>query len=193
MAVAVFVTDQIERVHSTRGRRRLASVLATGVIAALLWTARIQWVEYLQVAPEELTIRDKGGRQWVTLRALGRALARRSVLWEKPRLFVWGWQSPLYFYSRLDPASRQLFADDLIKNFAGTDHPLIRPRTERIMKELRANPPALVFNGYPPFPALRQFLEERYVPSRLTPVSPDGRGLWVERSRYGEFETFENR
>src|SRR5205814_7242485 len=54
---------------------------------------------------------------------------------------------------------------------------------------LRANPPSLVFTGYPPFPALRAFLDERYLPSRSVPVTPDGRGLWVEKGRYGAFET----
>ena len=47
--------------------------------------------------------------------------------------------------------------------------------------------PALVLAGDPPFPALRKFLDERYLPSRLSPFSPDGRGLWVEKSRYTEF------
>jgi len=33
----------------------------------------------------------------------------------EPRLFVWGWQSPLFFYSGLDGTSRHFFADNLIK------------------------------------------------------------------------------
>ena len=147
-------------------------------------------MEYVRVAPEEVTIRDKGGRQWVTLRSLGRELARRSKVWPGPTLFVWGWQSPLFVYSGLDGVTRQVFADDLIKTFADGDHPVIRPRIERTMRDLRADPPSLILAGYPPFPELRAFLKERYLPSALTPTGADGRGLWVERGKYGEFETF---
>ena len=42
-----------------------------------------------------------------------------------------------------------------------------------------SRPPALIFAGYPPFPELRAFLRERYLPSRLVP-SMNGLGLWVE-------------
>ena len=74
------------------------------------------------------------------------------------------------------------------------EHPrverLIRPRLDRIMRDFRARPPELIFVGDPPFPALRAFLAERYLPSRLVMSAPDGRGLWVERGKYGEFESF---
>ena len=56
--------------------------------------------------------------------------------------------------------------------------------------DFRARPPELIFAGDPPFPALRAFLAERYLPSRLVMSAPDGRGLWVERDKYGEFESF---
>jgi hypothetical protein len=156
------------------------------VAAALVWTVRLQVVGYLRVPPEDL-VRDRGGRQWVVDRALGRELGRRSVVWERPTLFVWGWQGPLYFYSGLDGVTRQVFVDDFLKSFAASGHPLVRPRVERTMRELRDHPPALIFTGYPPFPALKAFLDERYLPSRLAP------GLWVERGRYGAFEAFAGR
>jgi 4-amino-4-deoxy-L-arabinose transferase-like glycosyltransferase len=190
VAVAVFLADQAALARSGTSRRALHGLVALATAAAVAWTVRLQVVEYLRVPPVELTVRHKGGAQWVAQRALGRDLARRSAVWDRPKLFVWGWQGTLYFYSGLDGASRQVFVDDLLKTFAGTDHPLIRPRVERILRELRADPPALVFAGYPPFPALREFLRERYLPSMTHPVTPDGRGLWVERDRYGAFETF---
>jgi 4-amino-4-deoxy-L-arabinose transferase-like glycosyltransferase len=186
VAVAVFLVDMVVL---ARSRRLLAALAALAVAAGLVWTARLQVVEYIQVAPEELTIRDKGGRQWATLRALGRDLARRSTVWPRPTLFVWGWQSPLFFYSGFDSVTPQVFADDLIKTFADGDHAQVRPRVERTIGDLRASPPSLIFCGYPPFPSLRAFLEERYLPSRLVPAAPDGRGLWVEREKYGAFET----
>jgi 4-amino-4-deoxy-L-arabinose transferase-like glycosyltransferase len=190
VVVAVFFMDLVASVRSGGSRGVLSATAALFVAIALLWTAKLQAVEYLGVAPTELTIRDKGGRQWVALRDLGRDLARRSTVWPHPTLYVWGWQSPLFFYSRLDGVTRQLFADDLIKSYAGKDHPLIAPRVARTLRELEANPPSLIFTGYPPYPALRAFLDARYLPSNLVPLSPDGRGLWVERSKYGEFETF---
>jgi hypothetical protein len=146
--------------------------MAVGV--ALLWTARIQVVEYLLVPPEEL-VRDKGGRQWLAQRALGLELARRASSWDDPTLFVWGWQGTLYFYSGFDNVTPQVFVDDLMKSFAGSNHPQVRPRVERIMRDLRAHPPALIYAAYPPFPALRAFLEEQY--SR----SPLDIGLWTRR------------
>lgn len=190
VVVPVFLVGELSRRRAGGlGGALVHGVLGVLALTALLATYGMQAREYLAVAPEELTIRDKGGRQWVVLRDLGRELGRRAVVWEDPHLFVWGWQSPLYFYSGLDGVTRQLFADDFIRNHAETRHPLVVPRIERTMRDLRANPPALIFNGYPPFPELRAFLAERYLPSSLVGSSSDGRGLWVERSRYGEFET----
>ncbi len=187
LVIAVCLGDLITL---ARQRRALPALGAAAIVLALLWTGRIQLAEYLQVSPEDLTIRDKGGQQWVTLRALGRELSRRSARWPGSTIHVWGWQSPLYIYSGLDGVTRQVFADDLIKTFAAGNHPLVRPRIEQTLSDLRATPPTFIFCGYPPFPTLHAFLRERYLPSSLTMQSPDGRGLWVERGKYGEFEVF---
>jgi len=187
VAVAVYLGDHWALAVSGR-RRLLHGGVAFALVCALVGTGWIQIQEYIRVPPELLTVRDKGGAQWVAHRQLGRIMAERSHTLPKPTLFVWGWQSTLYFYSGLEAVTPQLFADDLIKSFAGKDHPLIRPRVERMMRDLKANPPALVFAGYPPFPELRAFLNEHYLPSSLQPFLPDGRGLWVERSAYRAFE-----
>ncbi|HMB04558.1 MAG TPA: hypothetical protein VKP69_12565, partial [Isosphaeraceae bacterium] len=186
IAAAVFLAEAAARASAGigPGRGGLWGGLALLLIAAPGGTILLQVRDYLLVPPEELTIRYKGGRQWVALRDLGRDLARRSRIWPEPRLFVWGWQSPLFIYSGLDGVTRHFFADPLLRAFATSDHPLIRPRIEEIVRDLRARPPALIFAGDPPFPALRRFLAERYLPAR---AMPGGRGLWVERSRYGEF------
>jgi 4-amino-4-deoxy-L-arabinose transferase-like glycosyltransferase len=193
LAVAVLGADAFRSFRTARTRGRPQDIVLGGsaallVATALGGTAVLQVRDYLLVPAEQLTIRYKGGRQWVTLRALGRELARRSTIWPDPRLYVWGWQSPLHVYSGLDGVSPHFFADPLLKAFADRNHPLVRPRIERIVRDLHARPPELIFVGDPPFPALRAFLGERYFPSHLVPVVPDGRGLWVERRRYARFE-----
>jgi hypothetical protein len=143
----------------------------------------LQVRDYLLVAPEELTIRYKGGRQWVVLRQMGRELARRATIWNHPHLYVWGWQSPLHFYAKLDSPTRHFFVDNLLRDQADRNHPLIQPRTEEISAHLRSRPPELIFTGYPPFRALDALLRDRYLPSRLA------RGLWIKRDDYVQFET----
>ena len=54
------------------------------------------------------------------------------------------------------------------------------------MAALEAQPPELIFAGYPPFPALRAFLSEAL--SALAAVPP---GLWVRRGAFGRFEVAE--
>ena len=159
------------------------------LVAAIGGTLYIQVRDYLGVAPEQLTIRYKGGRQWVALRAIGRDLARRATIWGRPHLYVWGWQSPLNFYGRMDSPTRHFFVDNLLRDQADRGHPLIAPRTDEIMATLRRRPPELIFAGYAPFKALRDFLNESYLPSQR--VFHDGRtalGLWIRRDSYGKFE-----
>jgi hypothetical protein len=167
----------------TSVRRFLVSLGAAFLLAGAAGsTLCIQARDYLGVAPEELTIRYKGGRQWVVLRAMGRDLARRAAVWPHPHLYVWGWQSPLYFYSRLDSPTRHFFVNNLLRDQADRDHPLIRPQTEEIMATLLRRAPELILTGYPPFRALGAFLNERYRP---VPWAP---GLWVRREDAGRFE-----
>ena len=181
LLVAVCLAECLERTR----RRWVYGLGAVALAGSLLGTVWIQARHYLGVAPEELTVRYKGGRQWVVLRSIGAEIQNRTKTWKKrPTLFLWGWQSPLFFYGDLVSASRQAFADDLTRNFANSDHPLIRPRVDRIMEELKANPPDLIFTGYPPFPELQAFINSNgYRPSRFV------RGLWVNPSRWEEFET----
>ncbi len=196
LAIALVFGDAMDTVADSRSTvRRIAGAIAmTGLLGAVGWTAVIQVRDYLLVPPEQLTIRYKGGGQWVVLRELGRELGRRAEVWDDPHLFVWGIQSPLYFYSGLDGVTPQVFADNLIRDLAETDHPLIRPRIERTMRDLRTHRPELIFAGYAPFSKLRSFLLENYRPSRLViadrPLAlAGGGGLWVRPDRYEEFES----
>ena len=183
LAVSIRVED---RPPDEPGRLVVAACSTVALLAAIGGTLFIQARDYLGVAPEQLTIRYKGGRQWVVLRAMGRDLARRATIWDHPHLYVWGWQSPLNFYGRMDSPTRHFFVDNLLRDQADRDHPLIAPRTDEIMATLRRQPPELIFAGYAPFKALHAFLNESYLPSRLG-LHDDrtGIGLWIRRDVYG--------
>jgi 4-amino-4-deoxy-L-arabinose transferase-like glycosyltransferase len=177
------------RRRSTRGRLLVAAGSTVALVAAIGGTLFIQARDYLGVAPEQLTIRYKGGGQWVVLRAMGRDLARRATIWNHPHLLVWGWQSPLYFYSRLDSPTRHFFVNNLLRDQADRNHPLVQAQTDEIMATLHRNPPELIFAGYAPFQALHAFLSKSYLPSRR--VVHDERtaiGLWIRNDDYGRFE-----
>ena len=110
---------------------------ALALVGCLYWrsaigaTVFLEVRSYLLVPPEELTIRYKGGRQWVVLRNMGRELSRRSRIWKDPHLYIWGWQSPLHFYGRMDSPTRHFFVDNLLRDQADRDHRLIRPAPRR--------------------------------------------------------------
>jgi 4-amino-4-deoxy-L-arabinose transferase-like glycosyltransferase len=166
------------------GNRRgmMLGLLGIPVLAiALGATVFLEVTSYLLVPPEELTIRYKGGRQWVELRNMGRELSSCRKIWKDPHLYIWGWQSPLHFYGRIDSPSRHFFVDNLLRDQADRDHRLIRPRTQEIMATLERHPPELILTAYPPFRALKAFLNDRYLPS----VSM---GLWVRQDCYRQFE-----
>lgn len=193
LAVAWLATDAAAGARRAWVARRSweamgRSLVFVAAVTAIGWTIRIQIRDHLGVAPTELTRRYKGGGQWVALRELGHDLERRSKVWADPHLFVWGWQSPLFVHSGLDGVSKHFFADNLIKQHARGNHPLIRPRVARIMDDLRTKRPEIVFAGDPPTPAMLDWLEAGYLPSGLLPRMPDGRGLWVERDGYARFE-----
>jgi 4-amino-4-deoxy-L-arabinose transferase-like glycosyltransferase len=180
--------EQSARPLTVRPRSKPRSLVGAAVATlALVWavgaTVFLQIRDYLLVSPQELTVLYKGGRQWVVLRQMGRDIGRRAAIWEDPRLYVWGWQSPLHFYARLDSPTRHFFVDNLLRDQADRGHPLIAPRTEEIIAALRRAPPQLIFTGYAPFRALRAFLNERYLPSRLMP------GVWIKSDDFGRFET----
>jgi 4-amino-4-deoxy-L-arabinose transferase-like glycosyltransferase len=163
-------------------KKFVAAVVALILGAATGGTLYLQARDYLLVGPEDITTRYKGGGQWVVLRKMGRELARRARIWDEPRLYIWGWQSPLLFYGRMDSPTRHFFVDNLLRDQADRDHWLIRPRTDEIVSALRRRPPELIFTGYAPFRALKAFVAENYLPSRLAP------GLWVRREDYPVFE-----
>jgi hypothetical protein len=195
LVVAVTLSDCLAVLIGVRkgkprpGAIALAALISFALVLAIGGTVVIQVRSYLLVPPQELTVRYKGGGQWVALRSLGHELARRSSVWNVPRLYVWGWQSPLHFYGKLDGVTRHFFVDNLMRDQAERNHPLIKPRIAEIMRTLRQRPPALIFAGYKPFPELRAFLFERYMPSRLVP-SVNGLGLWVDREHFAAFENF---
>src|SRR5262249_54640545 len=109
IAVALCLSDAASVVGHAMRREKIAAahgmgqranspglpLLLAGCIVLVMLTAIgsvtfLQIRDYLLVPPEELTIRYKGGRQWVVLRAMGRELARRSTVWADPQLYIWG-------------------------------------------------------------------------------------------------------
>lgn len=191
IATGILLADALRSTRNTRGARRaLAALLALTATAALAGTLVIQVRDYLLVPASELTVRYKGGRQWVELRRFGRDIARRTQNWtDKPAyLHVWGWQSPLYIYSGLDTVTPQFFADPLARAFADRPHPQVTPRIARMVADLKQHPPDLISCGEIPPPALKQWLDRAYLPSRSAFTLPDGRGFWIRQDRYNDFE-----
>ena len=202
LVVAIASVDAARSVASSIRSRRLGRFLVSGLVAvasfaAIGWTARLQIRDYLLVPPEEITSRYKGGAQWVALRDLGRELGRRSTVWPggPPSLYIWGWQSPLHFYSGLDSPTRHFFADPLLEDYARgfhRDDPRVRPRVDRIARDLEAHPPGLILVARPPFDELRRLLLDRgYRRSQVAGLnvnSPDAIGLWVDRDHFAAFE-----
>jgi 4-amino-4-deoxy-L-arabinose transferase-like glycosyltransferase len=154
------------------------SLLAIAIAATVVFEVR----SYLLVPPQELTIRFKGGGQWVVLRRMGREISDRARIWKDPHLYIWGWQSPLHFYARIDSPTRHFFVDNLLRDQADRGHKLISRRTAEIMAALERSPPELIFAGYPPFAQLRAFLIDRYIPSGVF------KGLWVRQDSFARFE-----
>ena len=151
----------------------------------MLGLVALQTHDYLLTSPVQLTERYKGGRQWVVLREQARQMRRRADGWDNPRLLVWGWQSPLYFYGQFDAVSRHAFTNNLMRDHAGKAHPIVGPRIRELMEDLRREPPEFIATGYTPFPELRAFLAEQYLPSRYAGAVP----IWVRRDLWATYET----
>lgn len=187
----VEVLKRDDRFIAKAGKALLRLVVVSTLFVAIAWTIRIQVRDYLLVTPERITTQLKGGGQWVALKRLGIELKERlRACNAPPTLFVWGWQSPLYIYGELNSPTKYAFSDPLLKAFASSDHPLVRPRVEQILADLKAKPPTLILVADPPFPALKQFLIENYQVdwSGLVPRSPNGQGLWIIKSVADRFE-----
>ncbi len=180
LAASIAVADALRLIRARETRPRAALVLIA-VTLAIGGTVTIQVRDYLLVPATDLTIRYKGGRQWVTLRRLGEYLARQSALAEFHGLHVWGWQSPLYLYSGLDSPSRHFFVNQLVKTHIDRPHPLVDRWKAELMADLERTPPALVFCGDPPFEPLHRWLIQNYRSTKSVPTSPRGEGLWARR------------
>jgi hypothetical protein len=190
LAIGVCIADAFRALAAAFSTRRITRGLGAGVVAAaclagLGATIFIQYNDYLMVPASRLTVRYKGGRQWVRLREIGREIGRRAERLDNPKLFVWGWQSPLYFYSGLDSPSRHFFVNDLLRTNAEKPHPLVRGWVDEIMRDLQSQRPVLIFTGYAPFSALARLIESDYKHSRLV---PEAEVLWVRGDQAASFD-----
>lgn len=182
--------NAVARARSSPSKRASVAGFAAAFVSILAvgLTGRIQIAEYLMVPAQQLTVKYKGGAQWVTLRELAGEMKKRTADWpQKPLLEVWGWQSPLLYYSGLNAPSRYFFTDPLAKAKIGEEHPLVTPRIRELAEALSAKRPELVFCGDIPFPQLKAMLDRDYVASSLVGASPDGRGLFVRKDKYQAF------
>lgn len=199
LAIAALAADSSGAFVAAIGKRSHLAAAAHAAIAAVVSLAtiqagRIQYDEYLMNNPNNLTIKHKGGRQWVELRRLARELAAAAKPLNERTLYVWGWQSPLLFYGDFTAPARDGFANALIKSGANADalnrlrpaaRRLVDDRLRRIVADLDSHPPLLIFVAYTPFPALRDRLDRGYSAVETT---PEGLGLWVRNDRRQEFK-----
>ena len=172
--------------HKFREILSTSLLLAMGLVIGL--TGRIQWYDYFKVPADMLAVKYKGGAQWITLRQLGREIKDRTMDWNpKPLLEVWGWQSPLLYYSGLDAPDRYFFTDPLAKAYIGKEHPLVSPRLEALTESLKAKRPELIFCGDIPFKELKAMIDRDYIATSLVGSTPDGRGMFVRKDKYQDF------
>lgn len=158
-------------------RRALWRLYCIATVVAVLVLCANQYRYYLKRSPEQITSLYKGGRQWVALRKTAQGL--RKGFGSRRTLFVWGWQSPLYLYTNWPAPTPYFFTDPLLQKFVDRSHPLADQRKRRILADLTARPPDVVFVGEKPFPELTRFLRNRYL---AVTDAHDGRGLFVHRS-----------
>ena len=163
LAVAVALADagpdrRVARDRSASGRLLVGSIVGLACCASVAWTVRLQVRDYLLVPPEELTSPIQGGpamgrppragpRARPAVEGLGRPAPLRLGLAE-PALHLFGARRP----------TRHFFADPLLKDYSKgyhRDHPLVRPGSSEIMRDLEARPPALIFGGVSAVPRAR--------------------------------------
>jgi len=172
--------------------RKPSAIVSTGLLMSMGLvvglTARIQWIEYFDVPAETLTAKYKGGAQWISLRQLGLEIKDRTQGWSpQPTLEVWGWQSPLLYYSGLDAPDRYFFTDPLAKANIGKDHPQVRPRIKALTASLKSKRPELIFCGDIPFRELKAMIDRDYIATSLVGSTPDGRGMYIRKDKYQDF------
>ena len=189
LAVAIVVSEwttyATRRWRDNKPGAALALLGTAALIASLGFTTYLQVRDYLLERPTMLTVRYKGGQQWVRLRALGTQMRQRARNFDDPKLFIWGWQSPLYIYSQLDAPCRHFFVNDLMRSQADRNHPLVSRWTREILSDLRQQRPLIIFTGYPPFSGLSQFIRENYNRSNLVPEVP---AVWVRSGDQPRFD-----
>ena len=162
------VPDPWRRLRRATADRWIAAALVLAVPALQAW-------RYAPLSPEAVTIQYKGGLQWVALRNLGYKL--RKAFDPNTKLFVWGWQSPLHLYTGFDSVTPYFFTDPLMQAYVDRSHPLVNERKQRIITDLMAHRPGLIFVGERPFRELQRLLGNEYLPVNRLPLQE--RGLYV--------------
>jgi hypothetical protein len=138
---------------SARSLRRLTGPCLAAVLILLI--GYLQWAHYLSLSPEQIT-RTRHGKAMLLGPRLGRAIAQATD--PNDRIFVYGRETNVYYYSGRRSATRFLFAMDEIPPTAPDDSPYART----LLDELKRHPPRIVVLRARPFNALDQWLRNRY-------------------------------
>jgi len=156
--------------------RRRAFALGAVLIAATVVVGQKQYDDYLSVEPEKLSRKKYGSPMFIEGRKLGRLLGKYVPKNEK--IFNWGRESELYFYSKRRPATRYL-----------VNYPLKVPElgwmvTDLVRQLEREKPALIIVSDEVPLP-LRRFIEDEYefCVKRWVFLIYTRRGLEMERLR----------
>ncbi|MEW6358588.1 MAG: glycosyltransferase family 39 protein [Planctomycetota bacterium] len=136
---------------------QLRGISAVGLGLALLCASAYvgvkEYTDYLRLAPEEISTAKYGASLFVEARRFGKLLGERMP--EEEKLFNWGTETELYFYSNRRPATRFL-----------VNYPMTQGRQEWLVHELvrqleREKPGVIVVSDNVP-DALQHFLDGNY-------------------------------
>ena len=114
--------------HRRAAPVRVGVMVGRGMPVRLLWRPRSE--RRCSPSPQLSAGARRGADDSIQGRAAvgcaagdGTRAGRRARIWVDPHLYVWGWQSPLHFYGRLDSPTRHFFVDNLLRDQADRGSP----------------------------------------------------------------------
>lgn len=174
-----------DHIATDQGSSRIHLVRVGTVSLCIVGCGALQWQHFLRLSPEEVMVRHKGGEQWLLLRQMGQQFGEsiRQAQLPDPYIFVWGIQTPLYVYSRLDSPTAKVLTDPLQEKYLNSSFPLVDPIRNQIIADLYADPPEVIFVGTAPFVQLEQLLRDHYTSatSQTAVASSQGRGVYLRK------------